>query len=105
MHTSKLCFVGNSHLGALAQANEGNSKLAEAGYDVAYWGAAGSHFPKIRYEAGYLISPNEDRARTISGGGMESYQLWSFLQSFFSVAILIFSQCQSVLRYKLRHFQ
>lgn len=67
MTQSKICFIGNSHLGALAQAPGGNAAFAAAGYDVVYWGAAGSLFPEIVYEDGWFRSPSPKRSRVISG--------------------------------------
>jgi len=67
----RICILGNSHLGALVQAEQGNARFADAGYDVLYWGAAGGNFPKIRYNAGIFTSPHPSQARMISGDRCE----------------------------------
>lgn len=64
----KICIIGNSHLGALALSETGMKGFAEAGYDVVYWGAAGSLFGKIEYSEGQLISPAPARSKIISSG-------------------------------------
>lgn len=68
MPATKICFIGNSHLGALAQSEVGNTAFAAAGYDVVYWGAPGSLFRQIREENGHLISSSVKRSLVISGG-------------------------------------
>lgn len=64
----KMCIIGNSHLGALALSETGMKGFTEAGYDVVYWGAAGSLFSKIQYSEGQLISPVPERSKIISSG-------------------------------------
>lgn len=64
----KICIIGNSHLGALALSETGMKGFAEAGYDVVFWGAAGSLFGKIQYSEGQLISPAPARSKIISSG-------------------------------------
>jgi hypothetical protein len=66
-----ICIFGNSHLGSLAQAVEGNARLAEAGHDTFYWGSAGSKFAQITYNNGVFTSPSPSEARLISGGRCE----------------------------------
>lgn len=63
-----ICIIGNSHLGALAQSAEGNALFERKNYDLVYWGAAGTLFPKIYYKDGLLISPNAQRSLIISSG-------------------------------------
>ena len=62
---SKICILGNSHLGALAQSEAGAKAFEAAGHDVVYWGAAGTLFPKITYKDGRLISPAPSRSRRV----------------------------------------
>lgn len=64
----KICILGNSHLGALAQSVSGSKAFSEAGYEVVYWGAAGTLFGKIAYADGQLISPAPERSKIISSG-------------------------------------
>lgn len=65
---TSICIIGNSHLGALAQSEQGNRLFKERSCELVYWGAAGTLFPKIYYKDGILVSPNQERSKIISAG-------------------------------------
>lgn len=64
----KLCIIGNSHLGALAQSDSKMKAFAKAGFDVVFWGVPGKLFPQIACDEGMLLSPSPERSRIISSG-------------------------------------
>lgn len=69
---SVICIFGNSHIGALAQAVEGNARFAEAGHDLFFWGATGKKFPQITYQDGIFTSAFPAQAKLISGDRCEA---------------------------------
>ena len=60
---SKLAIFGDSNLGAVRRAFDGGL-LSFPGYDVEFWGAAGSEYRNIHYGKGALrpITPEAEKA-------------------------------------------
>ena len=77
---SKLAIFGDSNLGAVRRAFDGGL-LSFPGYDVEFWGAAGSEYRNIHYGKGALrpITPEAEKAVLfVNGRGRERLRTKDF---------------------------
>jgi hypothetical protein len=101
----RICFVGNSHLGAIKQALSGFLQKNNIEADVVFWGVAGTNFsyPQVHYDSGSLISPLPHFSEMVSGGRYrEKLPLLDFDVVVFYAADVGISSTAQMLQWRLR---
>jgi len=68
---SKVCVIGNSHIGTLRWALKGGL-FADPDMDIVFWGFSRQHFENVRIVNGLLIPPDRKRALVVSDGRYET---------------------------------